>query len=146
MGNTQNGLTLIELMVVLAVMGIIATVAYPIYTDQVQKARRADAKVALESVAQAQERFYTINGEYTDTLADLDVSADIQGGNSDEGYYTVSVVHPDDDTQRFTATAQVDAAAAQAGDTDCVSFTVNQTGVKEDYKSGDTKNDPSECW
>ena len=47
MQTRQRGLTLVELMVVVAVMAIIATIAYPIYTNQVQKSRRADAKVAL---------------------------------------------------------------------------------------------------
>jgi type IV pilus assembly protein PilE len=65
-----RGLTLVELMVVVAVMAIVATIAYPMYTNQVQKARRADAKVALESIALAQERYFTIFGSYG-TLAQL---------------------------------------------------------------------------
>jgi prepilin-type N-terminal cleavage/methylation domain-containing protein len=63
MRATQRGLTLIELMIVLAVMAIIAAVGYPLYTNQVQKSRRADAKIALESVAMVEERFYTIYGQ-----------------------------------------------------------------------------------
>ena len=46
----QRGLTLVELMVVVAVMAIVASVAYPLYTAQVQKSRRADAKVALQEI------------------------------------------------------------------------------------------------
>ena len=124
----QKGLTLVELMVVVAVMAIIATVAYPLYTAQVQKSRRADAKIALEMVAAAQERFFTLNGTYSNTLAALDVSADIQGGASNEGYYDISVTRPAAD--QFTVTADIDSGAAQSGDSDCAQFTLNQVGAK----------------
>ena len=124
----QKGLTLVELMVVVAVMAIIATVAYPLYTAQVQKSRRADAKIALEMVAAAQERFFTLNGSYAATLSSLNVSADIQGGSSNEGYYDISVARPAAD--QFTVTADTDSGAAQASDTGCAQFTLNQVGLK----------------
>lgn len=124
----QKGLTLVELMVVVAVMAIIATVAYPMYTAQVQKSRRADAKVALQMVAAAQERFFTLNGTYAATLSSLNVSPDIQGGASNEGYYDISVNRPAVD--QFTATADVDSGAAQASDSGCAQFTLNQVGNK----------------
>lgn len=130
MRNRQLGLTLVELMVVVAVMAIVATIAYPIYTNQVQKSRRADAKVALETIASAQERFYTINGRYTNNLALLQVPAAIQGGASDQGYYNLAVAHPGGDTQQFTATATASSTGPQAGDSGCASFTVNQQGAK----------------
>ena len=126
-------------MVVVAVMAIIATVAYPLYTAQVQKSRRADAKIALETIAMAQERFYTVNGAYANILSTLQVSAPIQGGASDEGYYNVAVANPGGNTQLFTATAS--ATGVQASDTDCASFTVNQQGVKTATDGGGTN-----CW
>ncbi|MGB5562579.1 MAG: type IV pilin protein [Sedimenticolaceae bacterium] len=139
LSSKQRGLTLVELMVVVAVMAIIATVAYPMYTAQVQKTRRADAKIALESIAMAQERFYTVSGAYTNILSTLQVSAAVQGGTSDEEYYTVAVTHPGGDTQLFTATAS--ATGRQAGDTDCASFAINQQGVKTATDGGGTN-----CW
>lgn len=120
-----RGLTLVELMVVVAVMAIVATIAYPIYTNQVQKSRRADAKTALENIALAQERQYTLNGAYVATLSSLQISADLQGGDSDSGYYAITLAGGG---QTFTATAT--AAGAQSGDTACQTFTVNQLGVK----------------
>ena len=138
LSSKQRGLTLVELMVVVAVMAIIATVAYPMYTAQVQKTRRADAKIALESIAMAQERFYTVNGRYADILSTLQVSAAVQSGASDEGYYTVAVTNPGG-TQLFTATAS--GTGRQAGDTDCASFTINQQGVKTATDGGGTN-----CW
>lgn len=134
-----QGLTLIELMVVVAIMAIIAAIAYPAYTAQAQKSRRADAKVALENIALAQERFFTINGAYTNDLGLLQVSPAIQGGTSDKGYYAVAVEHPGGDAMTFIATAT--AQGAQADDATCTSFTINQLGVK-----GATGADSTKCW
>jgi len=137
----QKGLTLVELMVVVAVMVIIATVAYPLYTNQVQKSRRADAKVALETVAMAQERFFTVNGGYTGDLSQLQVSTAVQGGSSDQGYYTVALTQPCGDNQCFTATAAIASGGAQAADANCASFTINQLGVKTATDGAGTN-----CW
>jgi type IV pilus assembly protein PilE len=106
-------------------MAIVATIAYPIYTNQVQKSRRADAKTALESVALAQERQYTLNGAYVVSLGSLQISPDLQGGTSDNGYYSITLAGGG---QTFTATAT--ATGAQSGDSACATFTVNQLGVK----------------
>ena len=150
LSSKQRGLTLVELMVVVAVMAIIATVAYPLYTAQVQKSRRADAKVALGSIAAAQERFYTINGRYTDDYTDLYTGTLATGVgldwpctaadecDTDRGYYTVTLAHTTD-TQDFTATA--DNIGAQANDGDCAQFTINQLGVKTATDGGSTN-----CW
>jgi type IV pilus assembly protein PilE len=134
-------LTLVELMVVVAVMAIIATVGYPLYSDQVRKARRADAKIALETIAQAQERYYTINGEYAATLSSLQVSTDLQGGTSEEGYYTITVTRAGADNEQFTVTADADSGGRQAGDGECAQFTINQLGVKTATDGGSTN-----CW
>ncbi|WP_158007602.1 type IV pilin protein [Marinobacter sp. X15-166B] len=58
------GFTLIELMIVVAIIGIIAAIAYPSYQEQVRSTRRADAQGALVSFANAMERFYTQNNSY----------------------------------------------------------------------------------
>ena len=136
----QAGLTLVELMVVVAVMAIIATIAYPMYTAQVQKSRRADAKVALQAIALAQERHFTINGEYTASLSTLQVSPTIQGGTSDEGYYTLNLTRSGTDNEQFSVTATPAAGAAQASDGGCASFTINQMGAKT--ATGTATN----CW
>ncbi|MBS8241176.1 prepilin-type N-terminal cleavage/methylation domain-containing protein [Marinobacter lipolyticus] len=68
----QSGFTLIELMIVVAIIGIIAAIAYPSYLAQVESTRRGDAQGALASFANAMERYYTQNNTY--------IGAD--GGNS----------------------------------------------------------------
>ena len=60
----NKGMTLIELMIVVAVVGILAAVAYPSYQEHIRKARRADAQTALMELAQFMERYYTSNGTY----------------------------------------------------------------------------------
>lgn len=57
--NSENGFTLIEIMVVVAVIGILSAIAYPAYTDSVFKGRRAQARTALAELMQQQERYLT---------------------------------------------------------------------------------------
>jgi len=138
----QRGLTLVELMVVVAVMAIIASVAYPLYTGQVQKSRRADAKVALQALALAQERFYTINGSYATAVTAFSIDPAVpdsvwQSNQSEQGYYAIGLANGTN--QDFTLTAT--AGGAQADDDACDTFTVNQFGVK-----AATGSDPTVCW
>jgi type IV pilus assembly protein PilE len=60
-----RGFTLIELMIVVAIIGILAVIVYPSYARQVQKSRRAQAKADLTELAQELERQYTANRDYT---------------------------------------------------------------------------------
>ena len=64
MTQRQTGVTLIELMIVVAIIGIIAAIALPSYNRYIENARAADAKSALMSLANAMERFHTINMTY----------------------------------------------------------------------------------
>lgn len=126
----QRGLTLVELMVVVAVMAILATVAYPLYTEQTRKARRSEGRATLLQLAQAQERFFTVNGRYAATLSSLGVDA-----TTENGYYTIGTTGGG----AFTATATP--AGAQTGDSACTSLTVNQLGIK-----GGTGANVAKCW
>lgn len=60
----QKGFTLIELMVVVAIIGILVSIAYPSYQDSITRSRRADAKAALVGFASAMERHFTVNNSY----------------------------------------------------------------------------------
>lgn len=60
----QSGFTLIELMITVAIVGILAAVAYPAYTDSVRKGKRAEARTALMNLLQQQERYLTQMNTY----------------------------------------------------------------------------------
>lgn len=132
-----NGFTLIELMITVAVIAILAAIAYPSYLDQVRKGRRAEGRDALLAIAQAQERYYTVNGSYATNLTNLQVGSVVDCSKApcvsrDEGYYQISLAAT---ANTFTATATP--IGAQAGDS-CKSMTINQVGAR-----GGTGSD---CW
>lgn len=127
-----RGLTLVELMVVVAVLAIVSTIAYPIYTQQAQKARRTDGRQAVMSVALAAERWFARTGSYdTVSLSSLAIPSGIDGG-SISGLNAVSVGgHYDVEYAPSGVVFSVTAAprGAQSDDV-CTEMTINQLGVK----------------
>ena len=84
------GFTLIELMMAVAIIAIVASIAYPAYQDQVRKTRRSQGQALLLEIAGHMERYYYDNGAYTTDLTDLGY-ATASNVPSEAGYYTVSV-------------------------------------------------------
>jgi type IV pilus assembly protein PilE len=99
-----RGFTLIELMIAVAVVGILAMVALPSLMDSIRKGRRSEAFAALASLQQAQERWRSNNASYTATLSDLGFSS----ANTSSGYYTLSL-------SNATATGYVISAEGNSG-------------------------------
>ena len=134
MKRKQYGVTLMELLTVVAIIGILAAVAYPTYREQVRRSNRTEARVALEQTAAALEKCYTRYMKYDDvdncptsTQFDDDGSYD-----TPKGYYRITA--PTLDTTAFTLRA--DALGPQATDTACVQLQLDQTGNRT----------PAACW
>ncbi|HRL95417.1 MAG TPA: type IV pilin protein [Pseudomonas sp.] len=135
MSRGARGFTLIELMIVVAIVGILAAIAYPSYMDYVRKGNRTDAKTALLQVAQTLERCFTQYSAYNNANCSVLNAGTV---NSAEGFYTVGVVS---DATTYTLTATPVAGRAQAGDAKCATLTLNNLGVK-----GATGTALTECW
>jgi type IV pilus assembly protein PilE len=106
-----SGLSLVDLTVVLAIVGIVASMALPSYQAHLAKGRRADAVAALTRLQMAQEQFRAAHGNYA-----LDASAlrGAGGTRSDQGHYAIALVaaHPHSYIARALAT---EPSAADAG-------------------------------
>ena len=123
--QSSRGFTLLELMIVVAVAGILFAVAMPAYQDFVRKGRRAEAREALLRIMQAQERWRSNNVSYSANLVD-DLR---QTATSADGNYALSISGVSGTGYTATATAQ----AKQAGDSSCASITVTVAGTSTTY-------------
>lgn len=89
-----RGFTLIEIMIAVAILGIISAIALPSFFDAIRKSRRTDAFTALSAVQQAQERWRANNPTYTDRLSALPSASEPGLGlpaTTANGYYTVAI-------------------------------------------------------
>lgn len=135
MPAAESGFTLIELMITVAVVGILAAIAYPSYQEYLLRARRAEAQSLLGEAAARQERWRAQNGSYTTTVAHLRLA---YGDQSEHGFYRLTMDRvAGDGGYTLTATR----AASQAADKRCGNFTLNALGIK-----GVSMGTVDSCW
>lgn len=129
----QRGFTLIELMIAVAIVGILASIALPSYQDYVRKGRRADAQAFMHEVASRQQHFLVDRRMYASTLAALGLAAP----SSVSPHYNITLTNVVNNVQPMGFTLQAAPIGGQARDT-CGTLTLNAQGAKGAAKGG--------CW
>lgn len=131
--KTQKGFTLIEILIAVAIVSILAAIAYPSYKEYINRGNRSEGQALLNDTAAAQERYYAQNFVY------ITVNANVGNLNtrttSSTGKYTLSV-GAGDGGYLLTATPTFD-------DADCGNLTLDALGVPGRTGSGKTRE---ECW
>jgi type IV pilus assembly protein PilE len=135
--NVAKGFTLIELMVVVAVVAILAAIAIPSYQDSVRKSRRGQVKADIVELAQRAERWHTINNTYVGFWATVPAGERVSPRTGGSAAYNIDMVEAAN-TFVFTAIPQ----GGQTADVRCMTLTLDQAGVKTKSGSGAL----SDCW
>ena len=133
MRRYMRGVTLMELMIVVVIIGILAAIAYPNYREFVARAKRTEARAALLKIATNQERYYLQNNIFTTDLTQLGFNANPY--TTDSGTYSVSITSAD--ASNFTAEADYLPVDAEAGK--CNLFEIDARGQK-------TSDPDTDCW
>ncbi len=118
-----GGFTLIELMVTVAIIGILAAIAYPAYGNYLVRNNRSAAQVHLMELAQAQTQYMADSRGYADSVADLGMSTP----EAVSSKYTISIATEEGPPASFTITATPVAGSVQADDG---VLTINQAGTR----------------
>lgn len=136
----KNGFTLIELMIAVAIVGILAAIAIPAYSAYVKRANRTDATRSLSFIAQALERCYSQNFNY----ALLTCPAAATPVVSAQGYYNITVAITAGPPATYILTA-APALPPQTTDTACGTFTLDNTGKQAAADMSAIPNTQT-CW
>ena len=119
--DNVRGMTLIELLIVVAIVGVLAAIAGPAWNDQVTKSRRADARNTLLAAQIEQEQYRANNLTYATSMSAMGMGS---YDSSSRDYYRLEVVSADATSFLITATPN----GNQANDSTCNVFAVRQTG------------------
>lgn len=144
--HRQRGVTLIELIVVMIIVGILASVAIPSYRAYVIRSNRADAKDALLALATAQEKHYLQCNSYATGIANAtDCAAGdlVSVDTSKNGWYDLAIDAAD--ATGFTVSATAAAGGNQFTDADCRTYRITDRGVRTAQNAGGSDNS-AECW
>lgn len=134
-----KGFSLIELMIVVAIVGLLTAICYPSYTYYIARARRVDGKVALVEAANRLEQYYLHHHTYAGATIGTGKDSDIQHNDtSGEGWYHLSLkAHP----QSYTVIATPIKAQADH-DKACGKLCINQLGQRQ--HAGNAEH--AKCW
>lgn len=130
-----KGFTLIELMIVVIIIGILAGIAYPSYSQYVQRGYRTEGKSALLDLAAKQERYYMQNYKYAD-------EAKLNVGNTETGKYRLNVEFTDPAKKKDFILV----ATPLFPDNSCGAYTLTSTGLKGMRAHKGITGTVSDCW
>jgi type IV pilus assembly protein PilE len=132
--KSSQGFTLIELVIAMAIVGILATIAYASYSTQIQHSRRSDALTSVGSISSSLERCYAQAYAYTGcTNAAAGIAA------SQNGYYSIATA-----VAASTYTVTATPVGGQAGDTSCAVIAVSNSGQSAANSQG--VDATKTCW
>lgn len=139
--NKQSGFTLIEVMIVVAIIGILAAFAYPSYREYIDQGKRSEGKAAALSAAQMLERYYTMNNSYTTTLATAGIPTQSCTAGGTACTYNIAVTAGASGiATSYTITLT---PISPWSDARCGNLTLDSAGVKGRTGSGATID---QCW
>jgi type IV pilus assembly protein PilE len=139
MRKGQKGVTLIELLAVMIIVAILASIAVPSYRSYVLRSQRTDATTALLRIQSSEEKFLVQNGKYTETM---DTGGLGLTKTSEQGLYDLDVKLT---TTGYTAKATAIADKRQKDDKTCQTFTVNEAGTRRAFDTSSAER-TVECW
>ncbi len=137
-GRSQQGFTLVELMVAIVIVGILAAIAYPSYVQYTVRSKRAAAEGFVMGLANRQEQYMLNARQYATTLAELGVTVPEDVSRN----YTITEPIPVTTTPPTYTITAVPIGGQAANDTKCGSVSINQAGTKGASGTGTA----AECW
>jgi type IV pilus assembly protein PilE len=123
----QSGFTLIEIMIVVVIVAILASIALPVYQDYVIRGNRAEGRAAIATVAQQLERCFTRTNSYNDD------DCNFATGNTESGLYSVAI------DPHTATTYTITASPAGFTDDECGDLSLQHNGTRG-------SNDNDVCW
>lgn len=147
----EAGFTLIELMIVVVIATILATIALPMYLGQLRESRRTEARNYLVELAAREERYFATQNAYTNGASNMGYASWGSGNPVGSGYYYINQpTVPDPNAPAgspasYSLTAKPEAGKGQDADTKCQSFTIESNGTRS-AKDSSNNDSSATCW